>query len=382
VVREREVIYIEPARREVIYLPYYNPGVVYGRWHWVDYPPVVWHYPRRHRSAWSFYWSPAYRVAPTFFFSSFHWSRRQVVVVHHHHHYYRPSHYPRPRSVVHQPVYSGRDLARHEAAQRWQHEPSHRRGVAYRTGVPDRHRQTLVQSSRQTALARAGHVPVRTAETRSQQRQWAAERRSAPNRPALSADQPRADRASTSQRNVERRLGTLRSSRLQSTQPVRGASTPPQPVTRRSDRGGALATTRSTQAPSRAVPDRSPMVDRRVSERSTRPAPSVRRTAPTVSRSIAPPRAAPPSALRTQEASPSRFTERSRGSSVERSAPVRNAAPRAAVRDRATTRQVAPSSQRSGVRAGMDRSSVRSTTQAPRAQASRIRERSAARRRD
>jgi hypothetical protein len=383
VVREREVIYIEPARREVIYLPYYNPRVVYGRWHWADYPPVVWHYPRRHHSAWTFYWSPAYRVAPTFFFSSFHWSRRQVVVVHHHHHYYRPSHYSRPRSVAHRHIYSGRDLARLEAAQRWHHEPSHRRGVAYRAGVPDRHRQASVPSGRQAALARPGTAPARTAETRSQQRQWAAERRSATDRPALSASQPRADRASTGQRNVERRLGTMRSASAQSAEPLRRPSTSAQRATSRPDRVGGPATTRSTHQSARAVPDRSLVVERRRSDRSTSSAPPARRTSPAVSRSTAQPRAALPSISRAEEASPAlRATERSRSSTVRGTAPVPDAAARAAVRNRSAVRQVAPSSQRSGARVGMDRSSSRPAQQTPRSKASRISERSAARRRD
>ena len=33
---------IEPAQPEVVYVPYYDPRVVYGSWWWPDYPPVYW----------------------------------------------------------------------------------------------------------------------------------------------------------------------------------------------------------------------------------------------------------------------------------------------------------------------------------------------------
>lgn len=39
VIREREVIYIEPALSHIIYLPYYDPWMIYGSWWWPLYPP-------------------------------------------------------------------------------------------------------------------------------------------------------------------------------------------------------------------------------------------------------------------------------------------------------------------------------------------------------
>jgi len=41
--REREIIVIEPARKEVVYVPVYDTRVVYGDWWWPSYPPVYWH---------------------------------------------------------------------------------------------------------------------------------------------------------------------------------------------------------------------------------------------------------------------------------------------------------------------------------------------------
>ncbi|MFZ5692735.1 MAG: DUF3300 domain-containing protein, partial [Pseudomonadota bacterium] len=40
----REMIVIEPADPDVIYVPYYQPAVVYGDWPYVDYPPYIFPY--------------------------------------------------------------------------------------------------------------------------------------------------------------------------------------------------------------------------------------------------------------------------------------------------------------------------------------------------
>jgi len=38
--RERDIIVIEPARKEVVYVPVYDTRVVYGDWWWPHHPPV------------------------------------------------------------------------------------------------------------------------------------------------------------------------------------------------------------------------------------------------------------------------------------------------------------------------------------------------------
>lgn len=122
VTRANNQIIIEPVRREVVYVPYYDPRVVYGTWRWgVAYPPVYWQFggyignPYRPSHSY-FYWSPGIHISFNYFFSSFHWHRHRVVVIDHHHsHHYRP----RERySVSH-------------GAQPWKHKPEHRRGVVY-----------------------------------------------------------------------------------------------------------------------------------------------------------------------------------------------------------------------------------------------------------
>ena len=72
---------IESPTPEVVYVPYYDPRVVYGTWWWPDYQPVYW-------SAWPGYaWRPGYRslvwgygitLGSGFHLSYFDWPRRYV----------------------------------------------------------------------------------------------------------------------------------------------------------------------------------------------------------------------------------------------------------------------------------------------------------------
>jgi hypothetical protein len=128
VVREAEVIHIEPVR-EVVYVPYYDTRVVYGSWWWPAHPPVYWaywgghpwHWYHTHYHATHFWWGVGwYRPHAWFWYSAPHWHERRVVTVNHYHrhshHYYG----------------SSRHVARHHHARHWQHNPRHRHNVSYR----------------------------------------------------------------------------------------------------------------------------------------------------------------------------------------------------------------------------------------------------------
>ena len=163
--REPGSIIIEPASSHVVYVPYYDTRVIYGGWWWPAYPPIYWAYPHGYPAfyygtTW-FSWGPAIRISPFFFFSSFHWPYRHVVVVHHHRH---------PR---HHRFHSGRDVARHDGARKWRHDPKHRRGVAYHDGRRhhdrDRSRDDT-RSSRQARDTRRDGPSQSTADRREQQR--------------------------------------------------------------------------------------------------------------------------------------------------------------------------------------------------------------------
>ncbi len=164
VVREKEYIYIEPARTRVVYVPYYDPRVVYSSWRWSSHPPRYWHRPSGYNVSIGFHWGHAYSIRPSFYFSSFHWPTRRVVVVNHHHHYYRDHRFS-----------SGREVARFNEARHWKHNPKHRRGVSYRGRVEQ---TRFVDNSRPaSASTRSAAATQRTA-ARSDRREWAAERRS------------------------------------------------------------------------------------------------------------------------------------------------------------------------------------------------------------
>ena len=112
-------IVIVPATPRVIYVPYYDPFVVYGSWWWPTYPPVYW-------PPWpgyvvapapGFWWGVGIGISFGYFFGAFDWPHHHVVVVH-----------PPPPRVYHPPP--GRPPPPPGA---WQHDPAHRRNVPYRT---------------------------------------------------------------------------------------------------------------------------------------------------------------------------------------------------------------------------------------------------------
>lgn len=182
VVRETEYIYIEPARTRVVYVPYYDPRVVYSHWRWSSHPPVYWSRPSGFRLSVGFYWGSGYRVHSGFYRSSYHWSKRQVVVVNHHHHHHR--HFR-----------SGRDVVRYKDARRWKHDPSHRRGVDYHRNV---NRARFTESTGRAALA-SQPKSVSDTSSRSGSRLKAAERSGSRN--ARTARNNRSSAPATTQRN-------------------------------------------------------------------------------------------------------------------------------------------------------------------------------------
>ncbi len=110
--QDEEVIVIEPRRREVVYIPYYDTRVVYGNW-WHHIEPVYWHHPVHALSHASFFWSPSFHLSAHFYFGGIHWHNRHVVVTHAPVRYYRHPRYNRH-------VYS-------KGYQRWDHNADHRR---------------------------------------------------------------------------------------------------------------------------------------------------------------------------------------------------------------------------------------------------------------
>jgi DNA segregation ATPase FtsK/SpoIIIE-like protein len=117
-------ILIQPASPQYVYVPYYDPLVVYGTWWWPAYRPVHWApwpgyarpYYRSGVSA-GFWWGQPVGLSLNFFFGNVDWHRRHVHVAHPRAYYYRA------------PVFVNRTVVDRG---RWQHDPHHRRGVDYR----------------------------------------------------------------------------------------------------------------------------------------------------------------------------------------------------------------------------------------------------------
>ncbi|MBU0680825.1 MAG: DUF3300 domain-containing protein [Proteobacteria bacterium] len=111
---EKETIIIEPADPRVIYVPYYDPLFVFGPWWYPAFPPLYWGPPGIRISRTISYW-PSISFGFVFgTWSYFDWHQHSIYIDVH----------QRPRFVrtEHWLTKPGR----------WQHDPRHRRGVAFR----------------------------------------------------------------------------------------------------------------------------------------------------------------------------------------------------------------------------------------------------------
>ncbi len=117
---QQTVIVIEPAKPDVIYVPSYNPTVVYGVWGYPGYPPYFWppspiYYP----GGWyggAFAWGVAWGFAAGAIFGGCNWGRGDVNI------------------NVNRATNIDRNFNRDRvgSGNRWEHNKSHRQGVAYR----------------------------------------------------------------------------------------------------------------------------------------------------------------------------------------------------------------------------------------------------------
>lgn len=220
VIREREYIYIEPAVRHVVYIPYYDPWFVYGTWWRPSYPPYCWRTWRGHAVSYyprGFHWGVGLHLSPTFYFTSFHWPARHVVVTHRH--------------GDDRPLYSGRDVARHDNVRHWRQERQERQqqqqrverrdhaaghrgsGARAATGqhrdarAPGRERRGSEVDQRAPDQERRGHLASegRREAARGQERRTDETRRDAEPGPRVRREARRQDPALREQRTDDRR---------------------------------------------------------------------------------------------------------------------------------------------------------------------------------
>jgi hypothetical protein len=120
---EKEVIIIESASPQVVYVPVYNPTVVYGTWWYPHYPPYYYYPPYYPRPAlYGFATGVAIGVAWGYAWGHWNWHGRGGVNVNINQNININRNINRDR---YKRDYGGRDG-------KWQHKPEHRKGVSYR----------------------------------------------------------------------------------------------------------------------------------------------------------------------------------------------------------------------------------------------------------
>src|SRR5271169_8007 len=120
--QEGQNIVVEPASPEIVYVPYYDPTVVYGAWWWPGYPPFYWAPWPGYFVESGFAWGIGITISTGFFFGDFDWNHRRVNVVNVNNYYYNRNGQDRRNNM--------RNVNTSPGA--WQHDPDHRRGVPYR----------------------------------------------------------------------------------------------------------------------------------------------------------------------------------------------------------------------------------------------------------
>ena len=119
---EKEVIIIEPAKQEVVYVPVYNPTVVYGTWWWPHYPPYYYYPPYYPRPAlYGFATGIAIGVAWGYAWGHWNWHSHNVNI------------------NINRNINYNKNINRDRYAKQygsrdgqWKHNPEHRKGVSYR----------------------------------------------------------------------------------------------------------------------------------------------------------------------------------------------------------------------------------------------------------
>ncbi|MES2553948.1 MAG: DUF3300 domain-containing protein [Pseudomonadota bacterium] len=140
---QAQTIVIQQAAPQVVYVPYYNPTVVYGPWWWDAYPPVYWDpWPGYAYSSVrsGFYFGSGISVSAGFFYSNVDWRRRHVNIVNVNNYYYHDRHdrgsHDHGRNDGRpdrggQPGNGPGNRPDGGTGRPWQHNPEHRRGVTY-----------------------------------------------------------------------------------------------------------------------------------------------------------------------------------------------------------------------------------------------------------
>lgn len=149
VVVQNQTLIIQPANPRIVYVPYYDPLTIYGPWRYRAYPPYYWAPARARFGVGLSYW-PGLSFSFSYgHWSYFDWPRRYVTI-----------------DVHKRPRYVSKDRWRTSSG-RWQHIPSHRRGVVYRDAPTARkyHQAPRITDSRRELRGFPERQPVRRQRT-------------------------------------------------------------------------------------------------------------------------------------------------------------------------------------------------------------------------
>ncbi|MBP1750414.1 MAG: hypothetical protein H6Q52_2953 [Deltaproteobacteria bacterium] len=125
VVVESQVIVIQPADPQVVYVPTYNPTVVYGAWPYPAYPPYYYYPPGYTAGAAMFTFAAGVAVGAAWGYAwgNCNWNHGDVNV--------NVNKNTTINNQINRTAYANKVSTNPNGTGQWQHNPEHRRGVAY-----------------------------------------------------------------------------------------------------------------------------------------------------------------------------------------------------------------------------------------------------------
>jgi Protein of unknown function (DUF3300) len=121
---QQQVIIIQPANPQVVYVPTYQPTVVYGTWGYPAYPPYYWPPPPGAAFAAGFFWGTAFAVSASYWgFGHCGWGHGDVDI-----NVNNSTNIKNDFNRKNNNIGNNNKVGNNG---KWQHDPSHRKGVNY-----------------------------------------------------------------------------------------------------------------------------------------------------------------------------------------------------------------------------------------------------------
>jgi hypothetical protein len=136
----KKYIYIEPASPAVVYVPVYQPTVVYGSWWYPSYPPYYWPPPAGGAFVSGFFWGAGVAVASSIWgWGNCNWGNRNINI---NVNKYNKINVNRPKIT----------------SNKWKHDGYHRRGVKYNNNnVRQKYAKNDIRGGQKNRLDYRGH---------------------------------------------------------------------------------------------------------------------------------------------------------------------------------------------------------------------------------